>query len=360
MRTDLALARPPASRLVWHLAATAAVALVGAFSIVGLALPPSAARAANVAVDQCNGIGPGPGGASTVVTCSITVVNTISSSGATSSTTTLTRQCLLDPCAGGNGTFVTNSTDLVTDFNQCNNSANVGGEEITCNVTITNNVSEGTPGAEPVTAATVNQCVGSGGGGGTGGTVDCQPFPATTTGATVTECNGSANGGGGGTVRCRVFESTVSPAIPIRVNQCNSTGNGGGSVVTCTTRITTNIIPAASPTPTSTASPTPTSTASPTPTSTASPTAAATATPTGSAAPTSTPTVTGVATSTQVSTGTSTGTAPQISRVPSGGVQTGGGSTAGVRHLGLLTIGGGLLLAAAMSTMLRRRVTRGG
>ena len=333
MKTDLALARPPASRLRWHLAATAAVALVGAFSIVGLALPPSAARAANVAVDQCNGIGPGPGGASTVVTCSITVVNTISSSGATSSTTTLTRQCLLDPCAGGNGTFVTNSTDLVTDFNQCNNSANVGGEAITCNVTITNNVSEGTPGAEPVTAATVNQCVGSGGGGGPGGTVDCQPFPATTTGATVTECNGSANGGGG-TVRCRVRESTVSPAIPIRVNQCNGTGNGGGSVVTCTTRITTNIIPAASPTPTSAASPT----------------AAATATPIGSAAPTSTP----------VSTGTSTGAPPQISRVPSGGVQAGGGSTAGVRHLGLLTVGGGLLLAAAMGAMLRRRVTRGG
>jgi|GEM_PF-1515023 plastocyanin len=48
----------------------------------------------------------------------------------------------------------------------------------------------------------------------------------------------------------------------------------------------------------------------------------------------------------------------QVSSIPSGGVQTGGGSTAGFAHSGLMTLGGGLLMAAFMSAFYGRRVAR--
>lgn len=43
---------------------------------------------------------------------------------------------------------------------------------------------------------------------------------------------------------------------------------------------------------------------------------------------------------------------------PVGAVQTGGGSTAGLTHVSLLMLGGGLLIAAMMSGLLGLRVTR--
>ena len=270
----------------------------GALVLAGLVVPTSSAFAATTSVAQCNNNGPGPMGATTAMTCTVTVVNTITS-GTTHSTTTLTRQCSLGPCAPGNGTFTSSSTSLVTNVNQCNGSDNDSAHPITCRVTITNNISADTSGAHPVSAATSNQCVGSGTGG--GGTVNCLPFPATTTGATVTQCNGSGNGGGG-TVHCTVGSaSKISPAIPIRVNQCNGTGNPGGSVVTCLTSITTNITAA----------------------------------------------------------GITASATPQVSRVPTGGVQTGNGSTAGLQHLGLLTAGWLMLFAAAGMERARRRHCEG-
>jgi plastocyanin len=50
--------------------------------------------------------------------------------------------------------------------------------------------------------------------------------------------------------------------------------------------------------------------------------------------------------------------APQVAAAPAGGVQTGGGSTAGLTHVNLLTLGGGLLVAAMMSVLLGTRVAR--
>jgi hypothetical protein len=58
---------------------------------------------------------------------------------------------------------------------------------LTCSVAVANNVVAGS--ARP--GVTVNQCVGSGTGGGTQPTLLCAPV-ASTTGATVTQCNGSA------------------------------------------------------------------------------------------------------------------------------------------------------------------------
>ncbi len=47
--------------------------------------------------------------------------------------------------------------------------------------------------------------------------------------------------------------------------------------------------------------------------------------------------------------------APQVSRVPTGGVQTGSESTAGSPQVRLLALGGVLLLAAGISALFWRR-----
>ena len=280
---------------------------VAVLALGGLLLPATDAFAANLTVDQCNGVGASSSGATTGMTCSVTVVNTISG-GHASSTTTVTRLCSLAPCAPGDGTFVTHSTSIVTRVTQCNGSDNDSAHPITCTVNITNNISADTPGANPVTSATSNQCVGSATGG--GGSVICDPFPATTTNATVTQCNGSGTGGGG-TVDCSVGStSKISPAIPIRVNQCNGTGNPGGSVVTCSTTITTNITAAV-----------------------------VTATPTPSATPA------GTASKAAAAKGLANG---QVTRVPRGSVAAGAGSTAGLQYEAMLGLGVLLLVAAAV------------
>ncbi len=302
-----------------------ALLLAAAFALVGLTSAAGPATAANVALGQCNNLNGGPTGATTGITCAITVVNTVTRTGATSSTVTVVRQCSLEPCAPGNGTFTTSSTDLVTDITQCNGSGNDAAPPlITCTVTVTNNISVGTPGAQPVTAATVNQCNGSGTGGGLYGAVGplaCDPFPASTTGATITQCNGSVTGGGS-TAACTVgTASTVSPAVPVRINQCNGTGNKGGTLLTCRSSITTTLLAVATPTPTSSATPT----ASP----------SATSRPRGGSTPRS----------------GSGGHTPQVTVVPSGGVPAGDGSTSSSGDAGLLAMGGTLLLAAATSAL---------
>ena len=285
---------------------------IGALSTAGMVLPPSSASAATIGVNQCNGLNGSPTGATTGLTCTVTVVNTINGAK-TGSTTTVTRKCTLGPCPGGNGTFTSKSTSLVTRVTQCNSSANdAAPPRITCRVNITNNVSSNTPRANTVTAATVNQCVGSGKGGGKFGATGplvCDPFPASTTGATVTQCNGSVTGGGSTAVCSVAPSSKVSPAIPVKVNQCNGTGNKGGTLLTCSASITNNI-----------------------------------------------GTIGGTSTGTSDTTGTRNG--QQVSPVPGGRIPAGGGSTAGRNQTGLLMLGGGLLMAAAMSGLFARRVAR--
>jgi hypothetical protein len=213
--SDLHASRP--RRL---LATVLLAAVAGSLLLAGAVLSAAPAAAATLTVNQCNDILASAEGATTGMDCRVDVVNTISG-GVTSSTTTVTRTCSLGPCPPGNGTFTTSSVSLVTRVEQCNGSGNDAAHATTCSVSITNRISADTPGAEPVTAATVNQCVGTAGGG--GGDLDCDPYPASTTGATITQCNGSANGGGG-TARCTTSStSMVSPAIPSR-----STSNAHG------------------------------------------------------------------------------------------------------------------------------------
>lgn len=188
------------------------------------------------AVAQCNGIANGGG---QEVQCQVTVTNNLDvATGTTSSTVTV------QACSGAtNGTLTcTNTTEnasvLISSVNQCNGSGSGGGGAATCAVHVVNNIT-GTVTPSP---ASVDQCIGSGTGGGTQPTVSCTPLGDTTS-ATITQCNGSGNGGGGKMrVQCTVDPSTQTSAVPVTVNQCNDSANGGGATVTCITSLTNNVI----------------------------------------------------------------------------------------------------------------------
>ncbi len=243
---------------------TVVVAAVGSFSWLGAgalftATPASAATVTAPAITQCDQ--PDfPITAGKQVTCTVTVVNNTTSTGATSSTVT-TSACLgaagvpfpSCPLNLGPVTNTTSSTQLVTSVDQCNGIVTAGGSNVICNVTILNNVPAGTS----TSGVTVDQCIGSATGGGS--TQVCVPSGSTTN-ATVTQCNGSATGGGTyagqPAVGCTV--TGAASALPVTVNQCNNTATGGGSAVTCMSTFTNNFV-----TPTSTTTTTVGSTAAP-------------------------------------------------------------------------------------------------
>ena len=230
------------------IAVVGVVTTVSTLSVIGglTGLPAASAAASAPAATQCDP--PAfPTGAGFQVTCTLTIANTVTSAGAASSTVTGTA-CLA--AAGvlppfGCTTTVTTANQLVTSVDQCNGVAYGGGSNVTCNVSVVNTIPTGTATA----GVTVNQCIGSGGNGGTQPTVVCAPV-ASTTNATVTQCNGSGNGGGASArVQCDVTGG--SSAEPVTINQCNGSSNGGGSTVTCMTTFTNNFI-AAAPTTTTT------------------------------------------------------------------------------------------------------------
>lgn len=202
-----------------------------------------------------------PTGAGFQVTCTIAVQNTVTAQK-TSSTVTATA-CLA--AAGvlppqGCTTTTTTSNQLVTSVNQCNGIVDGGGSNVTCRVTVTNDIPTGTP----TSGVTVDQCVGSGTGGGTAPTVSCTPTGSTTN-ATVTQCNSSGNGGGA-SLRVKCTVTGTASALPVTIDQCNSSGNGGGSTVTCDTAIENSFTAG---TTTTTAPPGATTTTAPTTTTTA-------------------------------------------------------------------------------------------
>jgi hypothetical protein len=119
----------------------------------------------------------------------------------------------------------TSLSEPVTAVTQCNDSINGGGGTLLCSITVTNNYVGLSP---TVTGATVNQCVGSVT---TGTVIACDPFPATTSGATITQCNGSGNGGGA-SLTCTAT-GTQSTGLAVLINQCNGSSNGGGTRTVC-------------------------------------------------------------------------------------------------------------------------------
>ncbi|MGA3029653.1 MAG: hypothetical protein ABSE58_02795 [Candidatus Limnocylindrales bacterium] len=212
-------------------------------------------------VDNTGGLG---------LICQVTVVNTITGTGG--SATVTVHEChgaAGDPTAACTDT-TTSLTSPVTAVTQCNDSINGGGGTLRCSVLITNNFVGVSPGS---TAATVNQCVGSGGGITTG----CDPFPATTTGAAITQCNGSANGGTLVGLTCTAT-GTMASAASVTINQCNGSANGGGALVICSASLVNNAVagPTASPgasvtsAPGASATPAPGASVTPAPTSTVS------------------------------------------------------------------------------------------
>ena len=237
-----------ATRLGGPLARIFVLAAAMLLAIFGLILSPSGGSAsAAETIAQCNDVA-NTGGLG--LNCDVTVINNLDvTTGVASSTVTVT-ECLAAANTAPTCTTATTSFDsLTTSVTQCNDAANGGGSSVICNVTVTNNVTGSA--STDITAATVNQCNGSGAEG-TGPTLNCDPFPASTTGATITQCNGSTNGGGASDrVTCTVTPSTTSALLPVSINQCNGTANGGGSVVTCAASLT-NITLAAAPAPTAT------------------------------------------------------------------------------------------------------------
>jgi hypothetical protein len=185
----------------------------------------AATTACSNGVDNSGGLG---------LICQVTVVNTITATGG--SATVTVHEC--HGAAGAPSAACTDKTSVLTEpvttVNQCNDSINGGGGTLRCSVQITSNFYSLSPGS---TAVTVNQCVGSGGGITTG----CDPFPATTTGAAITQCNGSANGGTLVGLTCTAT-GTMASARALTINQCNGSANGGGALVICSASLVNNAL----------------------------------------------------------------------------------------------------------------------
>ena len=176
-------------------------------------------------VDNSGGLG---------LICQVTIVNNIT--GAGGSATVTVHEChgaAGDPTAACT-TTTTSLTQPVTAVTQCNDSINGGGGTLRCSVSVTQNIYGLNPG--PI-ALSVNQCVGTGGGGGTV-LFACNPFPATTSSAAITQCNGSANGGGA-SITCTATGSLAVNAV-VTINQCNGSANEGGALIVCTASTTSN------------------------------------------------------------------------------------------------------------------------
>ncbi len=228
-----------------------ALALLGAGSLAPVA-PVSAATLAPTTT--CNNGVLNAGGQGAI--CEVTVVNTITPAG-TSGVVTV-RECT--GSAGVPETICETRSRTVTGgvvaVTQCNGSTNGAGGTLLCSITVTNNFVGVSPDPS-VTAVTVNQCVGSV----TTGTVRaCDPDPATTTGATITQCNGSANGGGA-SLTCTA-SGMESSGFTVLINQCNGSSSGGGSRTVCSATMASNILAAPTPAP---STPAPAPTAAPTP-----------------------------------------------------------------------------------------------
>jgi hypothetical protein len=344
-------------------AAVAVVASISFLVVGGLtAVPVSAATTGAPNVSQCDAGDTFPT-TGMQVTCSVAVDNTTSSTGATSSTVTMSA-CLApagvpypscpgnDPTTGAPVTSTITSTQLVQSVNQCNYIVTGAGNNVYCSVSVTNNV----PNATPTTGVTVNQCNNSAGGGGS--TTACNPT-ASTTNATVTQCDHSVYGGGTyagePTAGCTV--TGASSADPVTVTQCDYTAYGGGSAVTCSAGFANVFAPA---TPTGT-TPTPSSTSG---TGGTTGTGASGAAAGGSSAATGLAGGSGGAVGAGGSTGTGTGVAGASGTVaaviPTGAPQTGFGGASRSTSPAFLYVGGVALGGAVLMMVLairRRRRT---
>jgi hypothetical protein len=188
---------------------------------------PTASAATVAATTTCSNSTDNTPGLGSV--CEIVILNTITTTGGSSIVTA--REChgaAGDPEAACTGGTPVALTEPVTVVNQCNDAMNGGGGTLRCSVQVTNTYVDT---AADLVGATVDECVGSGGGITTG----CDPFPATASGADITQCNGSANGGTLVELTCTATGAEASGFVTI--NQCNGSTNGGGALVICSANI---------------------------------------------------------------------------------------------------------------------------
>lgn len=221
--------RPRRLRAVLVLLGIALAATALAVAPLGATSPASAAGV----VSQCNGTF---NAAAAQIECQVVIANTFDVATGIGSSVVTVAECAGAPAAAICGAPVVTSYDfLTTSVDQCNGSVNAGGGVVICAVLISNTIT----GAAPTAPATVNQCAGSGQGGGDSPLL-CDGY-ATTTGATITQCNGSVNGGGAPTrVNCSVGPSTETAVLPVTVNQCNGSANGGGALMFCSVQLVNN------------------------------------------------------------------------------------------------------------------------
>ena len=263
-------------------------------------------------------------GAGTMITCVTEITNTVTAIDPISGVASGTAHVKVTECTGpANGRLDPNDltctedeqdlVNLVTHVDQCNEVGYGGGNVLECSVDVTTIFVGVTP--EAILAATVNQCnVPQDAGLDTTG---CDPFPATTTNATITQCNDSSYGGGQEDFNCIATGSTTSASLSVTVNQCNNSNYGGGSWLNCSATVLNNL-QAEEPTPTPTVAPTPTAAPTLAPTPTAAPTLAATSTPT--AVPTVAPTLAATSTPTLAPTLAPTST-PTLAPTPTAASQ---------------------------------------
>ena len=189
---------------------------------------------------QCNGVG---GGGGEGYDCSVIVNNVFDMATGLGTSTVQTIACNgpanTDPLPACIDSGAIPHSELTLSVDQCNGTLGGNGGSLYCSVTMVNTII----GDPTVGSATVNQCVGSLGGGGIVPGSVCDPTPATTSGATITQCNGSVNGGGGYMV-CTVGTSTVTSAFDVSVTQCNGSAEGTGNLMVCSSSISTIVLPA--------------------------------------------------------------------------------------------------------------------
>lgn len=249
-----------------------------AFALVAspVAVPPAvdAAPIAGAPITYCGDPDTDPSmdtGAGTMITCDTTITNTITAIDPVTGVASGTAVVSVTECVGpANGrldpndltctTDEQNLTELVVAVEQCNGVGYGGGNVLECSVSVVNEFVGVTP--EAIGAATVNQCNGS-----APDTTGCDPFPATTTNGTITQCNDSSHGGGQEDFNC-IASGTTTASLSVTVDQCNNSNYGGGSWLTCTASLTNTVTAEEIPTPTPTPTAAPTLAAAPTATPT--------------------------------------------------------------------------------------------
>jgi hypothetical protein len=336
-----------------------ALSMLGA-SALSPASPASAAPLATAPITYCADPDTDPSmdtGAGTMITCVTEITNTVTAIDPISGVASGTAHVKVTECTGpANGRLDPNDltctedeqdlVNLVTHVDQCNEVGYGGGNVLECSVDVTTNFVGVSP--QAILDATVNQCnVPQDAGLDKTG---CDPFPATTTNATITQCNDSSYGGGQEDFNCIATDSTTSASLSVTVNQCNNSNYGGGSWLNCSASLSTivTVLETQPPTDAPTSAPTDSPTDAPTSAPTDSPTDAPTGNPTD--APTSPPTiapevtpplgVTPTATAGVVPTASISTTLPESS--------TALGPTAKPGSLDLLTVGGLLIFALVL------------